>query len=80
MKKAKKLFRISMTAYKTFYVEARDQSSALHHGAVQDEQHISQGCDDFPWEHNETDASEVPADEAKFVRERHAEEIAKERR
>lgn len=60
------LFRIEMTAFKTFYVEATNQESALKADVVDDEQHVSGG--DVDWEHNETSASQLTEQQAFLVR------------
>lgn len=67
------LYRVTMTAYKTFYVEATSQEAALHHPKVEDES--SPFANDFDWEHEETEARALSAEEATMVYKRRANEI-----
>jgi len=65
-----KLFEITMTAYKTFYVEAETQEDALKHDAVDREQ--GSIGDHIDWDHNETTAEEIEPKRADFIRSRDA--------
>jgi len=71
-----KLFRITITAYKSFYVEANDQDGAYENEFVHDE---SSGTfsGEFDWETDEITAEEMDESYAKFVREQHPEKIIK---
>lgn len=71
------LFRVTMKAYKVFYVMAESQDDALTHPAIEDEERPnSRG--DFNWEHDETDAARTSKDEEEFTTKRHPELIAKD--
>lgn len=70
-----KLFEIQITAYKTFYVEAESQEDALEKDVVDDEQGR---FGNYDWEHDTTTARELGAIEARYVRDRHSKQIAKE--
>ena len=61
-----KLFKITLIAYKTFHVEARDQEDALQHAACADEADSTFG--DLKWQHDETTARECSPAEEEFVR------------
>lgn len=52
-----KLFEITITAYKVFYVEAESQEAALEHEVVDEEANFSFG--EVKWETDETRAGEV---------------------
>ena len=68
-----RLYEISMTAFKTFYVEAFDQEDALTHPAVEDE-HSSFGYE-VDWEPEGTEVFLVSADAEERIRERKSETI-----
>ena len=55
-----KLFRVRLTAYKTFYVEANDEEEALEHSKVDEESNSCFG--DIPWDFDEADVYEHHSD------------------
>lgn len=68
-----KLWRITMTAYKDFYVEAPTQAAALEHGAVTEEE--SSACGDRSWEFEEARAEQVDEANAAHYRKHRPDEI-----
>ena len=70
-----KLFKITIEAFKQFYVEAETQEDAFNHIAVEDEKN-TRFSGDFDWEHDGTDAEEVPEEQAKWIRANRQKEIA----
>lgn len=67
------LFRVTITQYKTFFVEATSQDAVLHHPRVEDEEESLFG--EFDWEHDETEARPLSAEEAAAIYKRRPNEI-----
>ena len=64
-KKKKKLFEITIEAYKHFYVQAESEEDALEMEVVDDETSFHFGKAD--WEHESTRADEVDSGRAKHI-------------
>lgn len=72
-----KLFRVTIKAYKSFYVEAENQDDALAHSVVEDEQDPNwRGR--FEFEHDSTDADELCESEAEHIRSLRSKQIVKD--
>lgn len=71
--KKKQLFEITMTAFKTFFVEAESQAEALESVIVEDES--SSMCGDVDWEHEETRAVAVGPQRSEQIRAQRPKEI-----
>lgn len=65
-----KLFEITMTAFKTLYVEAENELDALCHSVVEEEQETNSISQRFGWEFEDGKAEECPPDEEKIIRDR----------
>ncbi len=65
--KKPKLFEMQLTAFKTFFVEAKSKAEALNHEVTQQEM---SWAGDVEWEPDESTAMEVDASEEKFIREK----------
>ncbi len=68
-----KLFRVSLTAFKEFYVEATSQEEALNHAATENEMVIRGG--DADWEFDTGEARALGAEEEAGIRQRRFGEI-----
>lgn len=71
----RELFEITATAFVSFYVEAESQEGALSSPAL-DTNCNPRWHGTFEWEHDETTAKPVGAEQAGYIRKYHPEQIA----
>lgn len=73
----KRLYEITITCYKKFYVEANTQEESLKDSVISDEDDPNWNGD-FNWEYDETCSRELTDKEADFIRKMHPNKIAQE--
>lgn len=72
----KKLFEVTITQSKRFYIEADSLEEAQESDIISDE--MNSGFGDADWQHDETNVNEVNPEQADFIREHHPKDILKE--